>query len=324
MNKILVYLEPQGDSLKRTSFEAITIAKKLADEIGKDFFGVIINGTQLQVEKVKEYGLKLVINATDTRLNQYSSTAYAETIYQVAINEEADCLILSGNSVGLELAPRIATKLQAGYIADCVDLFFLDNELIAKKPVFAGKSIITTKINTNKKVFTIRPNVFTATKNDIPSELNIKEFKPVLNEKHFGAVVKTLMKNEGKLDVLEADIIVSGGRGIKGPENYHLIEELAKTLGAAVGASRAVVDAGWRPHSEQVGQTGKTVSPSLYVACGISGAIQHLAGMSTSKIILAINKDKDAPIFKVADYGIVGDLFEVLPKLNEKIKQLIG
>jgi len=324
MKKILVYLEPQGNTLKRSSFEAITIARKIAEFAGANLVGLIVNGNQEQIDKIKSYGLRDVVNAVESKLHQYSSTAFAETIYQVAQSEEADCLIFAGNSVGLELAPRVATKLQAGYIADCVELNFSNNELLAKKPVFAGKSIITTKVNTPNQVYSIRPNVFTATKADIDTEIAIKEFHPNLEEKHFGSVVKSIAKNEGKLDVLEAEIIVSGGRGIKGPENYHLIETLASTLGAAVGASRAVVDAGWRPHSEQVGQTGKTVSPSLYVACGISGAIQHLAGMSTSKIILAINKDKDAPIFKVADYGIVGDLFEVIPKLNEKIKQLIG
>ena len=150
------------------------------------------------------------------------------------------------------------------------------------------------------------------------------DFQPNISEKDRKVFVTSLTKNEGKLDVLEADVIVSGGRGIKGPENYHLIETLAGVLNGAVGASRAVVDAGWRPHSEQVGQTGKTVSPTLYIACGISGAIQHLAGMSSSKLILAINKDKDAPIFKVADYGIVGDLFEVLPTFTEQVKEVVG
>jgi electron transfer flavoprotein alpha subunit len=211
--------------------------------------------------------------------------------------------------------------MQAGYIADCVGLELQNNDLIAKKPIYAGKSQISTKIETENKVFTLRPNVFTAVKEEAAA-LNISDFAANITEKEVGAVAVSTMKNEGKLDVAEADIIVSGGRGMKGPENFHLVEGVAATLGAAVGASRAVVDAGWRPHSEQVGQTGKTVSPTLYVACGISGAVQHLAGMSSAKYIVAINKDKDAPIFKVTDYGIVGDALAVLPKLNENLKKI--
>ncbi|NNL20633.1 MAG: electron transfer flavoprotein subunit alpha/FixB family protein, partial [Ignavibacteriaceae bacterium] len=189
--------------------------------------------------------------------------------------------------------------------------------LVATRPIYAGKALMDVKLTTDKKVISLRPNVFKAEASENPSdsEINVKEISsPNLNTK-----VTEFKKAEGKLDVAEADIIVSGGRGMKGPENFHLIEELADAFGAAVGASRAVVDAGWRPHREQVGQTGKTVSPTLYVACGISGAIQHLAGMSSSKYIVAINKDKDAPIFNVADYGITGDVFEILPALREEV-----
>lgn len=321
MKKILIYLEPTGSSLKRVSYELITAAKNLAKSINSDLLGICIGGNHDAINTAAQYGLQDVIHVDYSQ--NYSSTAYAEIINQVALAESCDIIFFSANATGLELAPRVAAKLDAGYIADCTGLEFTDNNIIATKPVYAGKALIRTRITKSKKVFSLRPNVFTALKNDLGS-VSIKSYTPALNDNHTKAIVKELAKNEGKLDVSEADIIVSGGRGLKDLSNFHLIENLASALGGAVGASRAVVDAGWRPHAEQVGQTGKTVSPTLYVACAISGAVQHLAGMSSSKVILAINKDKDAPIFKVADYGIVGDVFEILPKLTEKIKAVKG
>jgi electron transfer flavoprotein alpha subunit len=322
MKKILVYLESQADSLKRTSFEVITAARKLSGG-ATAITGVIINGNSNIGNLVKEYGLNDLVNINEAKLSSYSSTGAASLVAQVAKAEGADILLFAGNAAGLELAPRIAVKLEAGYISDCIGLNIEGQDIIASKPVYAGKAVIKQRIDSDVKVFSLRPNVFTAQKEGT-ADCNIREFKAELNESDLTAIVRSIAKNEGKLDVLEADIIVSGGRGIKGPENFNLIESLAKSLGAAVGASRAVVDAGWRPHSEQVGQTGKTVSPTMYIACGISGAIQHLAGMSSSKIIVAVNKDKDAPIFKMADYGIVGDIFDVLPKLTSRISEITG
>ncbi len=316
--KILVFLEAQNEGLKRISYEVISAARLLGGELA----GVVLNASSGNVAEAAEYGLAEAYLANHDLLTTYSSTAAAKIVADVAGQAGADCIIFPANATGYELAPRVAAKLEAGYVADCVSLENKDGEIIAKKPVYAGKAMISTKANTPRKVYSIRPNVFTATKADTKADLNVNEFAPELSDADVKVKVTELAKNEGKLDVLEADVVVSGGRGIKGPENYYLIESLAEAFGAAVGASRAVVDAGWRPHSEQVGQTGKTVSPSLYVACGISGAVQHLAGMSSSKIIVAINKDKDAPIFKVADYGIVGDIFDVLPKLTEKLKSL--
>lgn len=320
MKKILAYLEPQNDGLKRASYEAASAAKKLAANDSAQVVGLLINGTADQAAKAGQYGVSEVIVANHDKFDAYSSTAWAETIAQAAKAESADCVVFAANSAGLELAPRVAVKLEAGYAADVVDFTFDGGDLILSRPVYAGKSIAKTKINTENKVVSLRPNVFTAAK-ESDDDASTKDFAPQLEDKHFAAKVSGIAKNEGKLDVAEADVIVSGGRGIKGPENYNIIEDLAAALGGAVGASRAVVDAGWRPHGEQVGQTGKTVSPSLYVACGISGAIQHLAGMSSSKVIVAINKDKDAPIFKVADYGLVGDLFDVAPKMTAEIKK---
>jgi electron transfer flavoprotein alpha subunit len=324
MKKILIYLEPQKDGLKRVSYELITAAKSISEKTSASFTGFLINGTENQAKTAGEYGLTEILLAKNDLYNDYSSPVYAEAIAQAAMQEGADCILFPANSAGMELAPRVAVKMEAGYIADCVALNYNDGILTVKKPVYAGKAQISTKITTANQVYSLRPNVFTAVKSDVPSQLNIKEFAVNISSDLKKVFVTKQVKNEGKLDVLEADVIVSGGRGIKAPENYQLIENLASVLHGAVGASRAVVDAGWRPHSEQVGQTGKTVSPTMYIACGISGAVQHLAGMSTSKIIIAINKDKDAPIFKVCDYGIVGDLFNVLPKFTENVKMIAG
>lgn len=318
MKKIFVYIEANKNGLKKTSFEVITAARNLADKLSIPFVAAIVNGNDEHAKLAAEYGLTELVNIKAPVLEKHSSTALATAIEQAIKNEGADCIIFPANACGLEVAPRIAVKLNAGYISDCIELNVESDNIIAKKPVYAGKAIISTKINTENKVFALRPNVFTAEK--APANCSMKNLDSSVSAADAKAVVTSIAKNEGKLDVLEADIIVSGGRGIKGPENYNLIENLAQVVGGAVGASRAVVDAGWRPHSEQVGQTGKTVSPTLYIACGISGAIQHLAGMSSSKVIFAINKDKDAPIFKVADYGLIGDLFDVVPKLTEKIK----
>lgn len=324
MSKILVFLEAETgkSSLKRVSFEMVTAARNLAKELSAEFHGVVLNGADDIIQTAGEYGLSKVFNVNNDLLNDYSSTAAAKAIDQVAKSESYDVIIFPANAKGKELAPRVAAKLEAGYISDVTALKVDGGDIIAKKPVYAGKSIINTKVDSANKVFSLRPNVFTATTETVETEVISKDIE--LNSDDTKVKVLSVEKNEGKLDVLEADVVVSGGRGIKGPENYNLIENLANAFGGAVGASRAVVDSGWRPHSEQVGQTGKTVAPSLYVACAISGAVQHLAGMSTSKTIVAINKDKDAPIFKVCDYGLVGDIFEILPKLTEKVSEVTG
>ena len=321
MNKILVFLEAEEANIKRSSLEVATAAVKLANDKGLEVGGVILNGDKSTAEQAGEYGVKTVVSAKSDAFENYSSTAAAKAIQEIVDTEGYDTVMFSANARGLELAPRVSAKIEAGYISDAIELSVEDDGLHAKKPVYAGKAIITTKIDTQKQVISLRPNVFTAEKSG-GGEADFKEIAVDIPAEETKVKVTEVQKNKGKKDVLEADIVVSGGRGIKGPENYHLIEELAEAFGGAHGASRAVVDAGWRPHSEQVGQTGKTVSPSLYVACGISGAVQHLAGMSSSKYIVAINKDKDAPIFGVCDYGLVGDLFEILPKLKDKVEEV--
>ena len=225
--------------------------------------------------------------------------------------------------MGKDSAPRVAVKLDAGLASDCIALKVDSGDIVATRPVYAGKALMDIKINSTVKVFTLRPNVFPAgTSTGSSSTVEVVDIP--LDESDFASLVTETTQASGKIDVAEADIIVSGGRGMKGPENFKMIEDLAGVLGGAVGASRAVVDAGWRPHNEQVGQTGKTVSPSLYIAVAISGAIQHIAGMSSSKYIVAINKDKDAPIFQIADYGIVADAFDIVPALTLETKKLLG
>ncbi|MDX9789785.1 MAG: electron transfer flavoprotein subunit alpha/FixB family protein [Candidatus Kapaibacterium sp.] len=319
MSKILVYLESNNNTLKRVSFELITAAKS----IGTDVTGVLIGAGEETAKSSQDYGLSELITISFGANNPYSSTQHAAALNNLVKSKGFDTIIFPANATGLELAPRVSVLVDGAYISDVVSIKNEGSELIVQKPVYAGKALISAKFNRPVKVLSLRPNVFTAVKSPAAS-LNVSSFDSGVSDSEAKVKVKSLLKNEGKLDVLEADIVVSGGRAVKGPENYHLIENLANVLGGAVGASRAVVDAGWRPHAEQVGQTGKTVSPTLYVACGISGAVQHLAGMSSSKVILAINKDKDAPIFKVADYGLVGDIFEILPKLTEKISSVKG
>ncbi|MFP4370119.1 MAG: electron transfer flavoprotein subunit alpha/FixB family protein [Candidatus Kapaibacterium sp.] len=323
MNKILVFLEPHKDTLKRVSYEAITAAIKLSTGTAP-IAGILINGTEEQAKTAAEFGLGEIHLANADQSGRHSSTGAAEIVSQIARQENSDVIIFPANAGGLEIAPRVAVKMKAGYISDCTNLLTQGEDIIASKPVYAGKAMLQAKVDTPIKVFSIRPNVFTAARTEASVNMTVKEFKPELSDADLKVKVIDVKKNEGRLDVLEADKVVSGGRGMKSPENFKLIEDLAESIGAAVGASRAVVDAGWRPHPEQVGQTGKTVSPNLYIACAISGAVQHLAGMSSSKVIVAINKDKDAPIFKAADYGLVGDVFEILPKLTQKFKELEG
>ncbi len=319
--KVLAYLEVLDGALKKTAFETITAALSVASASGGSVVGIAIGASADAVKAAADYGLADCLIAKHDILAKQSASAVAETLAQAAKAENADVVLLPASSTGKEIAPRLAIKLEAGYAPDSVALAVEGGNVSVTRPVYAGKARLTVKITTAKKVITIRPNVFTAKK--VAATLATRDFAPSLSDSHVKASVSSVSRNQGKLDVAEADIIVSGGRGLKGPENFHLVETLAGTLGAAVGASRAVVDAGWRPHGEQVGQTGKTVSPTLYVAAGISGAVQHLAGMSSSKVIVAINKDKDAPIFQIADYGIIGDALEVLPKLTEKAKAIV-
>lgn len=320
MSKILIFIEQRDGIIKQSGFENISATLKIASELSAETEVLTIGNEIENISNVSKYGISKIFHYKNSDLNNYSTSAYSEIIGNHAKEVSADHVFFANTSLGKDLGPHVAAKIDANIVMDCINLKVENNEIIATRPIYAGKALIDTKLTSGKKVYTIRPNVFKALpkENGQAPEVVVKEVPaPDLKNK-----VSEIKKSESKLDVAEADIIVSGGRGLKGPENFHLVEELAQALGGAVGASRAVVDAGWRPHREQVGQTGKTVSPSLYIACGISGAIQHMAGMSSSKYIVAINKDKDAPIFTIADYGIAGDVFEILPELIEEIKKV--
>ena len=324
MSHVLAVLEQRDGALRKVSYEVVTGARRLADALGGRVDALILaSGAVKGTEQVGRYGADNVITLTNPAFALYAPEGYARTVAERITSGSYGAVVFAASATGKDLAPRVAARLGRPLAQDVVDLAVENGAVTVIRPVYAGKALMKLKVAGTPALLSLRPNVFT------PVE------RPKAGTQESGAaagpagrvVVKAIKAAEaGTLDVAEAPIIVSGGRGLKEPANFKVLEQLAAAFAgrAAVGASRAVVDAGWRPHADQVGQTGKTVSPTLYVAVGISGAIQHLAGMRTSKVIVAINKDKDAPIFKVADYGIVGDLFEVVPRLTEEIRKLHG
>ena len=322
--KILAVAEHRDNKFKKSAFEVVHTARIIADQTGGEVFALVI-GSHVQdvARELGGYGAQRVLVVQHPKLEKYSTTAYSKVIAEAVKKEKASVVLLSATAMGKDCAPRVAVKLDAGIGSDCIALKVEGEIIIATRPVYGGKALADIKINSAVKVFTLRSNVFpTGTSTGIAATAEVLDIP--LSDSDFASFAVETTHSSGTLDVAEADIIVSGGRGLKAAENFKMIEDLAGAIGGAVGASRAVVDAGWRPHSEQVGQTGKTVSPSLYVAVAISGAIQHLAGMSSSKYIVAINKDKDAPIFQTADYGIVADAFDIVPALTQEIKKLLG
>jgi len=317
---ILVYFEERNGLVRKPSFEAIEAARSIG---ATSISAVIVSANVSSVisDYVKKSGVSKIYVVEDSRFVHYSSRAAGKAVTEAAKAANAEVIIIPATGRGKDIAPRVAVRLEAGYVPDVTSFSAERNKILAIHPVYAGKANVTVDTTTLKKVYSTRPNLWKASK-ELSGDASVEILTVSFEEKDFSEQTKELVLSQGKLDVAEADIIVTGGRGMKGPENWGLIENLAVALGAATGASRAVVDAGWRPHSEQVGQTGKTVSPTLYVAVGVSGAIQHLAGMSTSKTIVAINKDANAPIFGVCDYGIIGDAFEILPHLTEEVKKV--
>ena len=317
MAGILVFVEQRKSEVRQASLQALSEAKRQGAAVSAVLPG---SGIGEAAAGLGAWGADKIYVADDPNLELYSSDGYAEVVVKAVEQAQPSAIFFAGTAMGRDLAPTVAARLGVGAIPDAVGLALDGETFSAHRPVYSGKAVATVNTASNTpQVISLRPNVFAAEEAGGVGEVVALDGLSL----SIRAVVKELLEAEGgELDVAEADVIVSGGRGIKGPENFALIKSLADALGGAVGASRAAVDAGWIEHSHQVGQTGKVVSPSLYVAAGISGAIQHLAGMSSSKVIVAINKDPDAPIFKVADYGIVGDLFDVIPPMVEAIKTL--
>lgn len=319
----LVFVEVREDKIKKASFETLSKVRELATIKSEKLVGLIIGeNVKSYQEEVKKYGVDLLVIVEHSSLKNIKNSVYSKIIADIAVEKNIEGIFFAGTSLGKDLAPLVAGFLDAVYISDCVEVEIEEKKEIFTKPIFSNKAFKKLKRESDEKfVATLRPNIFKIKeelREMVVEESQLKDYSSIKS-----AEVETIERGaEELLDVAEADIIVSGGRGMRGPENFEMLKELAKLLNGAMGASRAAVDAGWVPHSHQVGQTGKVVSPSLYIACGISGAIQHLAGMSTSKVIVAINKDKEAPIFNYATYGIVGDLFEIIPLLKEEIKTL--
>ena len=325
MPNIFAFAETRDGELRKVAPEALTAARQIADALGGEVDAVLLGpaGTGEHAPELARYGADRVHVGESDAFQHYSAEGFTTVIVNFLKANPCDVAVFPASSLGKDLAPRVAARLGVGYGGECTALEVQGGALVATRPEYAGKVSAQVRFADTPAVVSVRPNTFTPAES--PRAGEVRTLDVSLNTADFGAVVREIRAAAGeKLDIAEAPIVVSGGRGLKDPENFRLLEELADAFGgkAAVGASRAVVDAGWRPHGEQVGQTGKTVSPTLYFAIGISGAMQHLAGMRTSKYIVAINKDPEAPIFKVANYGIVGDLMEIVPRLTEEVRKL--
>ncbi len=320
---VLIVAETRDGTLRSVTGEVASAGRRLADEAGGPCSAVLIGGGVAdQAAGLGVYGIEKVYTADHDVLKAYSGGAWRKAVEQAVEAADPAFILVAATSTGKDLAPRIAAALDAGYAAVCTELRLEEGRLAATRPVYAGKAVQHVRVTAPVAVASLRPKNFPVDDGrDAEPEVEALDVSWAGGEGFEDA--EPVAASEGaKVDLTEADRIVSGGRGMGGPDNWDILEDLADALDAQLGASRAVVDAGWRPHSEQVGQTGKTVTPQLYVACAISGAMQHLAGMSRSKTIVAVNKDAEAPIFGVADYGIVGDVNEVLPVLTEEVRKV--
>ncbi|WP_286752463.1 MULTISPECIES: electron transfer flavoprotein subunit alpha/FixB family protein [Sphingobacterium] len=321
---ILVYVENTDGKFKKSAFEVVSYAKSIADNIQTDLVAISIgNVAEDELAGLGKYGASKVLNVNNEQLASFVNQAYASIIAEAVKSTGSKILVLSNSFSGKGLAPRIAAKLEAGLADGALELPTINGDkLTVKKTAFSNKAFATLELTSDIKVIALSPNAYET--KETGDSANVETFAPNIDQTDFTTMVKEIVRATDKISLPEAEIVVSAGRGLKGPENWGIIEELADVLGAATACSKPVSDAGWRPHSEHVGQTGIVVSPNLYIAIGISGAIQHLAGVSSSKTIVVINKDPEAPFFKVADYGIVGDAFDVVPKLTQALKAYKG
>jgi electron transfer flavoprotein alpha subunit len=313
---ILIYAESAEGKFKKVAFELASYAKKVAESLGTTVTAVTINAGD--VSELATYGVDKVLKVSNDKLAGFTAKAYADVIKQAADKESAKLVLLSSTTDSIYLSSLAAVALNAGYASNVVGLPISTSPFQVKRTAFSNKAFNTTEIDTEVKVLGLAKNSYGIFEN--ASTLTEEEFNPTIGDADFGVKVESVEKVSGKVSIADAEVVVSAGRGLKGPENWGMIEELATVMGAATACSKPVSDLGWRPHGEHVGQTGKPVATNLYIAIGISGAIQHIAGINSSKVKVVINSDPEAPFFKVADYGIVGDAFEVVPQLIEKMK----
>jgi len=317
---VLIFIDTNEGHVKKASLEAMTYGAKLAEQLGAVAEGVVLGTANDDLATLGKYGVKKIHHVNNPALDHLDAQVYTKVLAQVAEQSGAKVIVFSNNVDGKALAPRLSVRLKAGLVTGAVALPDTSNGFVVKKNVFSGKAFANISLNTDIKIIALNPNAYKTIAGEGTAE--VVSFNAAVDV----AKVKVTAVNKvsGEVPLTEAEIVVSAGRGMKGPENWGMIEELAKLLHAATACSRPVADAHWRPHNEHVGQTGTAIAPSLYIAIGISGAIQHLAGVNRSKVIVVINKDPEAPFFKAADYGIVGDAFEVVPKMIEAVKKLRG
>jgi electron transfer flavoprotein alpha subunit len=316
---VLIFIDTAEGHVKKASLEALTYGTKVAEQIGSTAEGVVLGNVTDDLPALGKYGVKKIHHVTGDGLNNLDAQLFTKAIAEVATAANASVIIFSNNLSGKAIAPRLSVRLKAGLVSGAVALPDTSNGFEVKKNVFSGKAFANISVSTAIKIIALNPNAYQTIAGEGNAEVVTTPFAGTGKVK-----VTNITKASGEVPLTEAEIVVSAGRGMKGPENWGMIEELAKTLHAATACSRPVADAHWRPHNEHVGQTGVAIAPNLYFAIGISGAIQHLAGVNRSKVIVVINKDPEAPFFKAADYGIVGDAFEIVPKLNAAIKKLKG
>lgn len=317
---VIVLAEHTQGTFRKKTFEAVQYAAAIAKSLGTSVTAVALGSiADSELQGLGQYGAAKVLHATDAKLDNFSSRAYTKALVTAAQKESAKVIVALHDVSGKAVAPRVAAQLKAGMVAGAVSHPDLSKGFVIKKTVFSGKAFAFVNITSDVKVVTLMPNTFGLTKGE--GAANIEKLDVSFEDKDFGVTVKEVNKVTGTVPLTEAELVVSGGRGMKGPENWHILEDLAGSLGAALACSRPVADSHWRPHHEHVGQTGGTIRPNLYIAVGISGAIQHLAGVNGSKTIVVINKDPEAPFFKAADYGVVGDAMEIVPRLTEAVKK---